>query len=63
MEALVTIAILMIGITKFRQLERKVRNQAEKIYTLEQLLEMNLIKDGKEKDKASEATDAKEAKA
>jgi len=49
MEVLFTIAVLTIGITKFRQLERKVRNQAEKIYTLEQLLEMNLIKNEEKK--------------
>lgn len=55
MEAIITIAIILIGITQMRRLERKVKNQGEKIYLLEQLLEMNLIKDGKEQTEKTEA--------
>ncbi|HEY3525734.1 MAG TPA: hypothetical protein VGK47_06030 [Nitrososphaeraceae archaeon] len=61
MEFLFTLAVLLTGIKYIRKLENRIDQQSEKIYTLEQLLEMNLIKDGKEK--TNEAGEAEKAEA
>lgn len=58
MEFLFTLAVLLTGIKYIRKLENRIDQQSEKIYTLEQLLEMNLIKDGKEKTNEGEAEKA-----
>jgi hypothetical protein len=59
MEFMVTLLVIAIGWTYMRKLENKVDTQADRIYILEQLLEMNLIKDGKEKTETSESKEAK----
>lgn len=58
MEFLFTLAVLLTGYKYIRKLENRIDQQNEKIYTLEQLLEMNLIKDGKEKTTEGEAEKA-----
>jgi hypothetical protein len=60
MEFILTLFVIFIGITYIRRLEKKIDVAESKIFTMEQLLEMNLIKDGKkEKVKTRRAQKAK----
>ena len=53
MEFGVTLIVLILGATYIRKLEKRIEVQDSKIFTMEQLLEMNLIKDEKEKSKTT----------
>ncbi len=59
MEFLFTLAVLLTGWTYIRRLENRIEECREEIFTLQQLQEMNLIKDGKEKAKSEESKEAK----
>lgn len=53
MEFGVTLIVLILGATYIRKLEKRIELQDDKIFTMEQLLDMNLIKDEKEKSKTT----------
>lgn len=61
MEFILTLFVIFIGITYVRRLEKKIDVQDQKIFILEQLLEMNLIKDGKEKQTETGETEKAQA--
>lgn len=61
MEFLFTLFVLLTGAKYIRKLENRIDQQAEQISGLEQLLEMNLIKDGKEKQTETGETEKAQA--
>lgn len=57
---LFSIAVLITGYIYIRKLENRIDDQNDKIYTLEQIINMNLMKDEKEKTSQKEVKEAKQ---
>lgn len=54
-----TLVVLTLGACYIRKVENRMKVQDAKIFLLEQLLEMNLIQNGKEESKNTEAQKTK----
>lgn len=54
-----TLVVLTLGACYIRKVENRMKVQDAKIFLLEQLLEMNLIQNGKEKGKKTAAEKVK----